>query len=76
MIYCKKIDGKSSDIKIVGDNYTIVNEIATVLYAVHSEYLKNQPQYAPLFRKFIREMAKEDGTLWGDADKEEKYDLQ
>ena len=49
-----------------------MDEIATTLCAVHGEYLKNQPQDAPLFRALIREMVKEDGMLWGNAGKEEK----
>ena len=72
MIYCKKIDDQYSDIEIEGDNYTIVDEIATTPCAVHGEYLKNQPQDAPLFRALIREMVKEDGMLWGNAGKAEK----
>lgn len=76
MIYCKKIDDQYSDIEIEGDNYTIVDEIATTLCAVHGEYLKNQPQDAPLFRALIREMVKEDGMIWGNAGKEENNDLR
>lgn len=74
MIYCKKIDDQYSDIEIEGDNYTIVDEIATTLCAVHGEYLKNQPQDAPLFRALIREMVAEGGVLWGEEPQNSHYD--
>lgn len=76
MIYCKKIDVQYSDIEIEGDNYTILHEVSTILSAVHDAYLKNQPQYAPVFRRWIQDMAKEGSAIWRDDDKEEKYDLQ
>lgn len=64
MIYCKSRKDRSCELCFSGEGNVVLDEIATLLAAMHRDVLAVSAQKAGEFRTLIREMTEKDSVIW------------
>ena len=64
MIYCKSWKDRSCEVGFAGEGDVVLDEIATLLAALHRDVLKRNAQKASEFRNIMREMTEKGSMIW------------
>lgn len=64
MIYCKSWKDRSCEVGFAGEGDVVLDEIATLLAALHRDVLKRSAQKASEFRNIMREMTEKGSMIW------------